>query len=84
MNAQHVFLRVLNYLARVLGVFWMLGGVAFVISAFVVAEDRVLNFLIGAFLLLAGVAFVLVKPAKSDDVEKVRLFAKRIGDASKR
>ncbi len=79
MNAQHFFLKVLNYLARILGVFWMLGGIAFVISAFVSAEDRVLHFVIGAFVLLAGIGFVLAKPAKSDDVEKVRLFAKRIG-----
>ncbi len=79
MNAQHFFLKLLNFAARILGVFWVLGGVAFVISAFVSAEDRVLHFVIGAVVLLVGIGFVLVRPAQSDDVNKVRLFVKRIG-----
>jgi uncharacterized membrane protein HdeD (DUF308 family) len=79
MSAQQFFLKALTLSSRILGVIWILGGIAFSVSAFVNAEYRVLHAAIGAVVLLAGVGLLLAKPAKSDDVEKVKLFAKRIG-----
>lgn len=78
MNAQRFFLNAINYTARVLGIFWILGGIVFAINAYVTREGRWLYFAIATLLLISGVALILVKPVKFDAIEKVRVFTVRL------
>jgi len=50
------FLKPFRVLARIVGVVWILGGVVFLVSAFVAAEHRLLYAGIGVLLLIAGAA----------------------------
>lgn len=81
---QSIFLKVLTFVGRLLGVFWVLVGVAFVASAFIGTNDRAMHFLIGALLLLVGIGFGIAEPANSADVDRVRRFLRRISHISKR
>jgi uncharacterized membrane protein HdeD (DUF308 family) len=84
MKTDEVFFRILKWLARIFGVFWILGGVYFIFGAFVDQEDRLLHFLIGVFLLSAGTGLITVRPAVSDDVAKIRSFVQRIEERTKK
>ncbi len=66
------FSRVLNILARWVGVFWIAGGVVFLVSSFVSATDRVVYAVAGLFALAAGLGFVLVKPIRQRDFVRLK------------
>lgn len=78
MTIERPFIRILNFLARILGVIWVLGGVLFLFSAFIAQTNRLLFAGIGAFLLVAGIALLAAKSVTPADSDKVRHFVDRI------
>lgn len=78
MTIERPFIRILNFLARVLGVIWMLAGALFVFSAFVAQTNQLLFAGIGIFLLAAGTALLAAKAVTPADSIRVQRFVDRI------
>jgi len=69
---ERALLRFLNGAGRVFGALCLVAGLAFVAGGMFTAVDRLLNLGAGAFLLVIGVAFLVVKPARQDDLQRMR------------
>jgi len=64
MDRQRAYLGFINAVARVVGVFWIFGGVVFLVSSFVTVRYRGAYVAVSIFLLVAGVALLLVRPLR--------------------
>ena len=78
MSNERAFLPAFNTVARIVGAFWILGGVVFLVSAFVVSTYQVVYAGVGSLLLIAGVGFLLVKPATQPYVDRAKRFVDKI------
>jgi hypothetical protein len=63
-------LRLLNILARVVGIVFILTGIGLLLGAVVMAELHIVELIGGIFSLVAGVLFVRVRKATIADIEK--------------
>lgn len=79
MRFENRFLKVFTFLARLVGVLWILGSVVAFLNAFISVEDRWLRIGVAFFLLFAGLGLLLAKPATSSDTEKIRRFVDQVG-----
>ena len=78
MNSKRRLWRVLVVAARVVGFFWILGGIVFVLGGVVAGTDRAILIGIGVFLLIAGVGLVIAKSPFPQDLEKIRRIKDRL------
>ncbi len=72
MVAERTYLKVINILARAVGVIWVLGGLVFLVSSFVIERDRVIYLVVSVFLLAAGTGLLLVRPARQQDLARFK------------
>lgn len=82
MKAKHEkvegpFFKVFRFLARLIGFIWILGGLVFLSSSFLVAEHKVLYAGVGVLFFMAGLALILAKPVAPKDLERFRRFVDR-------
>jgi hypothetical protein len=75
---ERPFIRGFNFLARMLGVIWVLGGVLFLLGAFIAQRYQLLFAGVGTFLLVAGIALLAAKSVTHADSDKVRHLIDRI------
>jgi uncharacterized membrane protein HdeD (DUF308 family) len=72
MRFERSFLAGFNFVARLLGVLWIIGGVFFLVSAFVLPENRVMDAMVGVLVLATGVAFLLAKRVTPESLDRIR------------
>jgi uncharacterized membrane protein HdeD (DUF308 family) len=71
------FDRACNGLARLFGLLATLAGVAFLVSAYAIAQNRALNIAIGIFAIAMGVAFLWTKPVDAEQLAGMRQRKRR-------
>lgn len=79
MRFENRFLKAFTFLARLVGVIWILGSLIAFLSAFTSVEDRWLRIGVAFFLLFAGLGLLLAKRATSSDTETIRRFVDQVG-----
>jgi len=74
--SEPTYLKWLNILARTVGVFWIFGGLVFLISSYVSVANRLSYVAAGVFLLVAGSALLITKPIHRKDVDRFKRVIK--------
>jgi uncharacterized membrane protein len=72
MRFGDAFLRVFNPMARLLGVLWIIGGIFFLVCAFILLENGVINTVVGVLVIAIGVAFLLAKRVTHDYLDNIQ------------
>ena len=72
MKLEDRFLAGANLLARAMGVLFIVVGVVFLVSAYAIADDRVLNVAVGVSLVVVGVPFLFVKAIPTGLITRMR------------
>ncbi|MEA3140230.1 MAG: hypothetical protein QOK23_2399 [Gammaproteobacteria bacterium] len=72
MRFGDAFLRVFNPMARLLGVLWIIGGIFFLVCAFILLENGVINTVVGVLVIAIGVAFLLAKRVTHDYLDSIQ------------
>lgn len=70
MVVERTYLKVINILARAVGVIWVLGGLVFLVSSIEVERDRVIYLAVSLFLLAAGTGLLLARPVRQRDLTR--------------
>ena len=69
-------LTLINFLARFFGVAAIFAGIGFLVSAYAIVEDRVLNIVVGLIAIVTGIAFLV---SKSINAETLALIRRQMG-----
>jgi hypothetical protein len=72
MKLDRHILMALNGLARLFGVLAILAGIVFLVSAYAVKGNRVLDIGIGFFLMAMGIAFLLTKSINAEQLTRMK------------
>lgn len=77
MKIKPAFLVAFNFLARAVGILAILGGIAFLLCAYLIVEDRWVYAVIGVFQIVVGIALNFAKSVKQEDLDKMQRFVNR-------
>jgi uncharacterized membrane protein HdeD (DUF308 family) len=69
---KHDRVYLINFLARFFGVAAIFAGVAFLVSAYAIVENRVLNIVVGLIAIVMGIAFLVTKPVNAEQLARIR------------
>jgi uncharacterized membrane protein YccC len=69
---ERAFLVGLNFLARLFGVICVIAGIFFLLSAYAVAENRVLDAVLGVCIVAMGVAFLMARLVRAEQLARIR------------
>jgi len=72
MKFERAFLVGVNVLARLFGVLCVIVGIAFLISAYAIKENRALDAVAGICILAMGVTFLLAKSVRAEQLARMR------------
>ena len=72
MKFEKAFLLGFNFLIRGVGVFAIAVGLFFLLSAYAVRDNRILDALVGVCVILMGLAILVAKPVTSKHLERIR------------
>ncbi len=72
MKHDRVFLIGFNFLARFFGVAAIFAGIAFLVSAYAIEENRVLNIVVGFIAIVMGIAFLVTKSVNAEQIARIR------------
>jgi uncharacterized membrane protein HdeD (DUF308 family) len=73
---KHDRVYLINFLARLFGVAAIFAGIAFLVSAYAIVENRVLNIVVGLIAIVMGIAFLVTKSVNAEQLARIR---RRIG-----
>lgn len=79
MRFDRVFLTVFNLLARLFGVVAILAGIIFLVRAYAIRINRLLDIVVGLILVVIGIAFFVTKLINADQLARIRRWIKRHG-----
>jgi hypothetical protein len=79
MKDDRVYL--INFLARLFGVATIFAGVGFLVSAYAIVENRVLNIAVGVTAIVMGMAFLVIKSVNADQLARIRRRMGRPGSS---
>lgn len=69
----------INFLARLLGVAAIFAGIVFLVSAYAIVENRVLNIVVGLMAIVVGIAFLVTRSVNADQLARIRRRMGRTG-----
>lgn len=72
MKFHRVFLTAFNVLARLFGSLAILAGIVFLVSAYAIKENRLLDVVVGLSALAVGIAVLLTKPIDAEQFARMR------------
>lgn len=72
MKFDSVFLTAFNVLARLFGSLAILAGAVFLVSAYAIRENRLLDVVIGLSVIAIGIAVFLAKPLDAEQLARMR------------
>jgi hypothetical protein len=72
MRFDGAFLIAFNFLARLFGVIAILAGIIFLVSAYAIEENRVLDIVVGLFAIVMGTAFLVTKSVNAELLARIR------------
>jgi hypothetical protein len=72
MRGRFGFAAGFNFLTRLLGVFFVIAGMFFLLSAYAVAEHRVLDIVVGIWGVTIGAAFIFVRGVRAEQFARIR------------
>jgi uncharacterized membrane protein HdeD (DUF308 family) len=72
MRFDRAFSIVFNLVARLFGVIAILAGIIFLVSAYAIEENRVLDVVVGLFAIAMGIAFLVTKSVNADLLGRIR------------
>jgi len=73
---KHDRVYLINFLARLFGVAAIFAGLAFLLSAYAITKNRVLNIVVGLIAIVMGIAFLLTKSVNAEQLARIR---RRVG-----
>jgi cytochrome c biogenesis protein CcdA len=79
MKDDRVYL--INFLARLFGVATIFAGIGFLVSAYAIVENRVLNIAVGIIAIVMGMAFLVIKSVNADQLARIRRRMERPGSS---
>ena len=79
MKDDRVYL--INFLARLFGVAAIFAGIGFLVSAYAIVENRVLNIVVGIIAIVMGMAFLVIKSVNADQLARIRRRMGRPGSS---
>jgi cytochrome c biogenesis protein CcdA len=62
----------INFLARFFGVAAIFAGIAFLVSAYAIVENRVLNIVVGVLAIVMGIAFLVIRRVNAEQLARTR------------
>ncbi len=62
----------INFLARLFGVAAIIAGSGFLVSAYAIVENRVLNIVVGLIAIVTGTTFLVIKSANAEQLARIR------------
>ena len=72
MKFDRVFLFFFNFLARLFGVLAIFAGIVFLVNAYVIEDNRVLDIVVGLFAIVMGIAFLVTKSVRAEQLVRIR------------
>jgi uncharacterized membrane protein HdeD (DUF308 family) len=72
MRFDGVFLSAFNFLTRLFGVVAILAGIFFLVSAYAIEENRVLDVVVGLFAIVMGITFLVTKSVNAELLARIR------------
>jgi hypothetical protein len=72
MRFDRAFLIAFNLLARLFGAIGILAGIIFLVSAYAIEENRVLDIVVGLFAIVMGIAFLVTKSVNAELLARIR------------
>ena len=66
----------INFLARFFGVAAIFAGIGFLVSAYAIVDNRVVNIVVGLIAIVMGIAFLVTKSINAEQLARIR---RRIG-----
>jgi hypothetical protein len=69
---KHDRVYLINFLARFFGVAAIFGGIAFLVIAYAIVENRVLNIVVGLIGIVMGIAFLVTKVGQRGTTRSTR------------
>lgn len=69
---KHDRVHLINFLARFFGVAAIFAGIVFLLIAYAIVENRVLNIVVGLVAIVMGIAFLVTKPVNAEQLARIR------------
>jgi len=69
---KHDRIYLINFLARFFGMAAIFAGIAFLVSAYAMVENRVLNIVVGLVAIVMGTAFLVTKLVNAEQLARIR------------
>jgi hypothetical protein len=69
---KHDRVYLINFLARLFGVAAIFAGIAFLVAAYAIVENRILNIVVGLIALFMGIAFLVTKSFNAKQLAQIR------------
>jgi uncharacterized membrane protein YuzA (DUF378 family) len=72
MKYDRIFLFTLNVVARLFGGLAILASLMFLVSAYAIQENRIVNIIVGLAVGVMGIAFLVAKPVNPEKLATIR------------